>query len=162
MLIKSIYGLKQAPQAWQQSFYKHLRKLGFNQLRTDSAVFICKTNGIPVIVITYINDIAIISPLRDLIDKFKSQLAKKFEIEDNGPISSFLGLKVIRNRTGTTRTLTLSQRAYIESIVREFLHGKSVNSKPTPLEPNQRLEPNQDPVNKRLRTEYQQLVGSLM
>ena len=140
MLIKSIYGLKQAPRAWQQSFYKHLKKLGFNQLRTDSAVFICRTNGIPVIVITYVDDMAIISPLRDLIDKFKRQLAEKFEIEDNGPISSFLGLKVTRDRTA--RTLTLSQRTYIESIVREFLHGESVNSKPTLLEPNQRLEPN--------------------
>ena len=28
-LLKSIYGLKQAPRTWQQSFYKHLRKLGF-------------------------------------------------------------------------------------------------------------------------------------
>jgi hypothetical protein len=30
------------------------------------------------------------------------------------------------------------------------------------LEPNQRLELNQDPVDEKLRTEYQQLVGSLM
>jgi len=103
-------------------------------------VFICRTNRIPVIVITYIDNIAIISPLRDLINKFKRQLAKKFEIEDNGPISLFLRLKVTRDRTA--RTLALSQRTYIESIVKEFLHGESVNSKPTPLEPNQRLEPN--------------------
>jgi hypothetical protein len=48
--------------------------------------------------------------------------------------------------------------------VKEFLHGELVNSKPTPLELNQRLEPkpNQDPVDEKLRTEYQQLVGSLM
>jgi hypothetical protein len=46
--------------------------------------------------------------------------------------------------------------------VKEFLHRESVNSKPTPLEPNQRLEPNQDPVDEKFRTEYQQLVGSLM
>jgi Reverse transcriptase (RNA-dependent DNA polymerase) len=140
MLLKSLYGLKQAPQAWQQSFYKHLRKLGFNQLQTDSAVFICRTNGIPVIIMTHVDDIAIISPSRDLIDEFKRQLAEKFEIEDNGPISSFLGLKVIRNRTA--QTLELSQKTYIESIMKEFLHGELVNSKPTPLEPNQRLEPN--------------------
>ena len=94
MLIKSIYRLKQVLRVWQQSFYKHLKKLGFNQLQTNLAVFICKTNGIPVIIITYIDNIAIISPLRDLIDKFKSQLAKKFEIEDNRLISLFLRLKV--------------------------------------------------------------------
>jgi hypothetical protein len=108
----------------------------------------------------HVDDMAIMSPSRDLVDEFKCQLAEKFEIEDNGPISSFLGLKVTRNRTA--RTLKLSQKTYIESLVKEFLHGELVNSKPTPLEPNQRLEPNQDPVDEKLRTEYQQLVGSLM
>jgi hypothetical protein len=57
-------------------------------------VFIYRTNRIPVIVIIHVDDIAIISPSRDLVDEFKSQLAKKFEIEDNGLISLFLGLKV--------------------------------------------------------------------
>ena len=160
MLLKSIYGLKQAPRTWQQSFYKHLRKLGFTQLRTDSAVFIRRTNGIPVIIMIYVDDMAIMSPSRDLVNEFKRQLTEKFEIEDNGPISSFLGLKVTRDRTA--RMLKLSQKTYIESVVKEFLHGESVNSKPTPLEPNQHLEPNQDPVDEKLRTEYQQLVGSLM
>jgi hypothetical protein len=42
----------------------------------------------------HVDDIAIMSPSRDLVDEFKSQLAEKFEIEDNRPISSFLGLKV--------------------------------------------------------------------
>src|SRR5271168_4978516 len=58
-LLKSIYGLKQAPRAWQQRFYKHLRKLGFTQLRTDSAVFIRRTNGIPVIIMIHVDDMAI-------------------------------------------------------------------------------------------------------
>jgi hypothetical protein len=54
----------------------------------------------------HVDDIAIISPSRDLVDKFKHQLAEKFEIEDNGPISLFLGLKVTQDQTA--RTLTLS------------------------------------------------------
>jgi hypothetical protein len=108
-LLKSIYRLKQAPRAWQQSFYKHLKKLGFTQLQTDSAVFIRRTkDGISVIIMTHVDDMAIMSPSRDLVDKVKRQLAEKFEIEDNGPIRSFLGLKVIRNRIRTTRTLELS------------------------------------------------------
>jgi hypothetical protein len=101
-LLKSIYGLKQAPRALQQSFFKHLKKLGFTQLWTDLAVFIQRTkDGIPVIIMTHVDDMAIMSPSRDLVDRFKRQLAEIFEIEDNGPISSFLGLKVARNRTGT-------------------------------------------------------------
>jgi hypothetical protein len=122
-------------------------------LQTDLAVFIRRTkDGIPVIIMTYVDDMAIMSPSRDLVAEFKCQLAEKFEIEDNGLIRSFLGLKVTRNRTA--RTLELSQKTYIESIVKEFLHGELVNSKPTPLEPNQRLEPNPDPVDEKLWTEY--------
>ena len=98
MLLKSLYRLKQALQAWQQSFYKHLRKLGFTQLQTDLAVFIYRTNGILVIIITHVNNIAIISPSKDLVNEFKCQLVEKFKIEDNGPIGSFLRLKVTRNQ----------------------------------------------------------------
>jgi hypothetical protein len=101
---------------------------------------------------THVDDVAIISPSRNLVDEFKHQLAKKYEIEDNGPISSFLRLKVTQEQTA--RTLTLSQRTYIDSIVKEFLHGESVNSKLTLLEPNQRLEPNLDLVDEKLWTEY--------
>ena len=92
--MKSIYELKQALQTWQQSFYKHFRKLGFTQLRTDLAVFIRRSNRILVIIMIYVNDIAIISLLKGLVNKLKRQLAKKFEIEDNSLIRSFLRLKV--------------------------------------------------------------------
>ena len=97
---------------------------------------------------TYVDDMAIMSPSRDLVAEFKCQLAEKFEIEDNGLIRSFLGLKVTQN--WTARTLELSQKTYIVSIVKEFLYGKLVNSKPTLLKLNQRLEPNLDLVNKKL------------
>ena len=42
----------------------------------------------------YVNDIAIISLLKGLVNKLKRQLAKKFEIENNSLIRSFLRLKV--------------------------------------------------------------------
>jgi hypothetical protein len=96
--------------------------------------------------------VAIISSSRNLVNEFKRQLAKKFEIEDNSLIRSFLGLKVTRNQTA--QTLKLSQKTYIESIAKEFLHSESINSKPTPFEPNQCLEPNLDLVNEKLWTEY--------
>jgi hypothetical protein len=101
---------------------------------------------------TYVNDIAIMSPSRDLVNEFKCQLAKKFEIEDNRPIRSFLELKVTRNQTA--RTLELSQKTYIKSIVKEFLYSKAINSKPTLFELNQRLETNLDLVDKKLWTKY--------
>ena len=144
--------MKQASQAWQQSFYKHLWKLGFTQLQTNLAVFIRKTNGIPVIIMVHVDDMAIMGPSRQLINEFKCQLSEKFEIEDNGPISSFLGLKIVRNRLA--RTLTLSQKIYIESLIKEFLNREKVNSKPTLLEPNQHLEPNLELVDKKLWSNY--------
>ena len=110
--------------------------------------------------LAYVDDMAIMSPLKDLVNVFKLQLAEKFEIEDNGPISSFLGLKVTQDRA--SRMLEISQKTYIESLVKEFLHGESINSKPTPLEHNQCLEQNQEPVDEKLHSSYQQLVGSLM
>jgi hypothetical protein len=72
ILLKSIYRLKQAPQTWQQSFYKHLKRLGFTQLQTDLAVFIQRTkDGILVLIMTHVDDMAIMSPSRDLVNEFK-------------------------------------------------------------------------------------------
>ena len=121
-------------------------------MQTDLAVFIRKTNGIPVIIIVHVDNMAIMGPSRQLINKFKCQLSEKFEIENNSPISSFLGLKIVQNRSA--RTLTLSQKIYIESLIKEFLNREKVNSKPTPLEPNQHLEPNLELVDEKLWSNY--------
>jgi hypothetical protein len=128
-------------------------------IQSDPAIFICKSNRIPLIVLVHVDDIAVVGPSRELINPFKGQLAQEYEIEENSLINSFLGFKIIRDRTA--KRLTLSQKTCIESLAKEFL-GKTVNSKPIPLEPNQHFEPNLEPVDENLQTEYQRLIGSLM
>jgi len=54
----------------------------------------------------YVNDIVIITLKRTQIDSIKASLKEHFEIKDLGPISHFLGLKIKRERT--TRTLSIT------------------------------------------------------
>ena len=52
------------------------------------------------------------------IDWLKAELGKRFEITDLGNIHWLLGMKITRNHQN--RTITLSQGAYIESILNDF------------------------------------------
>jgi hypothetical protein len=126
-LLKSLYGLKQAPRIWQKMLSEVFIGLSFKQLRTDSAVYILRypeDKGTPTIIITHVDDIAIYgSRLR--INWVKKELSRKFEMQDLGPISFYLGMKIERDRA--RRRLVLSQRAFAEKITKEFLgtHGPS-------------------------------------
>ena len=52
------------------------------------------------------------------ISKFKSDLSSHFEISDLGELAWILGIQVKRDRI--SRTITLSQAAYIDTVVKRF------------------------------------------
>ena len=58
---------------------------------------------------------------KSTIDHLKSELSQKLEITDLGPIAYYLGIEITRNRQN--RTLSMSQNAYLDTILAGF--GKS-------------------------------------
>lgn len=55
---KSLYGLKQSPQAWFEKFNTTLLDFGFKRSASDYSVFIKKTSKVYVVLIVYVDDIA--------------------------------------------------------------------------------------------------------
>jgi transposase InsO family protein len=158
-LNKAIYGLKQAPRAWYFTISKFLQSLGFKPCDSDPSVFV---NG-DLQISVYVDDLLIFGKDRDKVRDLKKALSNRFEMEDLGPCSWYLGIDIQRDRS--KRTITLSQRTYIEKVLREF---QMIDCTPTstPMAADCKLhkttEEEQSKAPSGLREKYQRALGSLM
>ncbi|SLM35049.1 gag-pol polyprotein [Lasallia pustulata] len=112
-LRKALYGLKQAPKIWYDTIAAFLCSIGFASLNADPSIFTNSTTFIGV----YVDDILLIGGDRTDIAHVKTALKRRFDMTDMGPVSHYLGMTIIRNRP--SRTLWLSQAAYIEKIIND-------------------------------------------
>lgn len=155
-LKKALYGLKQSPRVWYLTLATLLGEIGFEPLDADSSVFVKDSTFIAI----YVDDILIVGNDRTRIDQLKQSLSNRFRMTDLGPVSSYLGMKVTRDRTN--RRLRLSQRGYIE----EGIKTAGQWNAPPQLTPmgTQKLKPAPDnyvsPPS--LKADYQSAVGTLM
>jgi hypothetical protein len=143
-LLKALYGLKQAGRRWYQFLVAIFTALGFLWCAVDQAMFfkIDIVNGVLTIVVVHVDDCTIAASTQKLIDEFIAGLRKHVEVTDLGELHWMLGLEIRRDRDA--RTIHLSQRAYIDSILRRYnLDGLKPLS--TPMDTQVRLSSDQAP-----------------
>ena len=97
---KSLYGLKQSPQAWFSRFSKFIQQEGYCQAHTDHTLFYQRKEGKIAILIVYVDDIGLTGDDNLEIKRIKDELATEFEMKDLGNLRYFLGMEVARNRSG--------------------------------------------------------------
>ncbi len=119
-LQKALYGLKQARCRWYQTFSTILSTLGFTQCSVDQAVY-HKMNAAAcelTVIVVHVNDCTIAASMPCLMDDLKAGLSKHVEVTDLGELHWMLGIEVKRNWAAST--IHLSQRAYINAILKRF------------------------------------------
>ena len=103
----------------------------------------------------YVDDIIICGSKLSEVEKIKQQIKSNFDITNMGEIKHILGIKVTRNREN--KTIHLSQKFYIESLIEKF--GMQVSKEmSTPLTPGSYFEPAQSVI----AAPYRELIGSLL
>ena len=115
-----MYGLKQAGRCWYQTFTSILSKLGFLQCSVDQAVYY-KSNTVTcklIVIAVHVDDCTIAASEPHLVEDFKISLSKHVKVTDLGELHWMLGIKVKRDHTAGT--IHLSQKAYINSILRRY------------------------------------------
>ncbi|KAL9252264.1 Retrovirus-related Pol polyprotein from transposon RE1-like protein [Drosera capensis] len=115
-LHKALYGLRQAPRAWFHRFISFLLRSGFTQAKSDSSMFVYRRHSQVIILLLYVDDIVVTGSSHTLLSSFISVLSSEFAMKDLGDIHYFLGIQVLRTRTG----LFLSQEKYILDLLRRF------------------------------------------
>lgn len=158
-LQKAIYGLKQSGRAWYTKLDEGLKSLGLICADFDCCVYYNIKSCDILIIAVYVDDLLIFSSSAILKDELKEKLFNNFDIKDLGELQYCLGIEIQRDRTkGIT---TLSQKGYIESVLRKYnMHdSKPVN---TPSDCNQKLTKSSNQETDNLSHLYQSAVGSLL
>ena len=168
LLVKAIYGLKQAGRQWYQKLRETMGKFSLTQVPSDPHTFVAhkviKGTKRTLIVPVYVDDLF---PIGDkvLTDDFEKWIGNYFEITAPADVHYFLGIRVLRDRNpaDTLPYLALDQTKFIESVLRRVTEPlKNYNS---PLSSQEKLVPNPEPkesANAKEVLAYQSALGSLM
>nr|GFA09333.1 ribonuclease H-like domain, reverse transcriptase, RNA-dependent DNA polymerase [Tanacetum cinerariifolium] len=154
-LIKALYGLRQAPRAWNIKLDNSLKSLDFKKCALEQAIHTKKTKDSILLIGVYVDDLIITGTPKREIDKFKAQMEEKFEMSDLGLLAYYLGIEV----TQTNGDISIKQSAYASKILKEA--GMiDCNETLIPMDPCTRLTKITEGtmVNP---TEYRSLIGCL-
>jgi hypothetical protein len=161
LLHKGLYGLKQAGRAWHQTIDPALKRIGLTPLASDHCVYLHRDKRGILVIALYVDDLFIFADALVLLNDYKKQLHRLFEMEDLGEARLILGMKMTRDRR--TRRITLSQTDYVNGLL-EKLGASELNPTATPMETGLQLTRSPDDYQPSPQhiTQYQSIVGALM
>ena len=152
---KALYGLRQAPRAWNAKLDKEMMALGFERSKLEHAVYRRSSKNSFLVVGVYVDDLIISGPSVSDIKQFKAEMKRKFSMSDLGLLSYYLGIEVKQGAGG----ITLSQGAYAVKIL-EGAGMMNCNPCETPMEPRLKLCKYKEGEAVDL-TAYRSIIGSL-
>lgn len=116
LLHKAIYGLKEAPRAWFDSFTTQLFHLGFHASCADSNLFILIHSTHVVYLLLNVDDIIITGNHASFVAEIIKLLGATFALKDLGPLSYFLGLQI----EYTPTSLFVQESKYAKGLLSKF------------------------------------------
>lgn len=156
-LTKSIYGLKQAPKAWNDRITKFLKSLNLKSTDDDPCIFFNKDRTI--ILAIFVDDGLITGVTQNEVKIILSQLASEFEIT-TGKVNEgnlhYLGMDINIRENGCF----VNQPKYTKKIINKFGYEDAYEVS-TPMEPG--MLTNKHENDKELKNKpYREIVGSLL
>ena len=124
-LEKNLYGQKQAGRVWNVYLTKTLVANGFVQSQVDECLFYYKSS----IVMIYVDDTMICGPSKKEVDEIVKVLSELFDVEDQGDLSDYLGVKIEKLPDGKFK---FTQPHLIDQILSD-LHLLQPDCKPTSM-----------------------------
>ena len=119
-LLKSIYGLRQAPRIWFNHFKASLEAFGFVQSNVDPCLFIYEHESTVIYGLLWVDDLVLMTnddAARNRLVTFLRE-TRKYTLTDKGEATWLLGIALTRDRE--KRTITLSQALYIQTMLARF------------------------------------------
>ena len=165
LLIRSLYGLKQARNVWNHELNWVLLNMEFKQLKPDYCCYIKGTEEEYTILVIWVDDFLATSANEDLNNKIEKSLNNHFKVKSLGQSTLLLSIKTHIK----TKMITLSQTQYIDFLLDKY-RLKDANPVLTPMDPNIKLEMEAKEQKKEVEAEaypnlehgYAQLIRSLM
>jgi hypothetical protein len=112
-LRKALYGLHQAPRAWNAKLDNTLLSLGFTRSPSEHAVYTRGDAASRLLLGVYVDDLVVTGTNLQEIVKFKQEMKEKFKMSDLGLLTYYLGMEV-KQASGR---ITLCQSAYASKLL---------------------------------------------
>ncbi len=158
-LVKSLYGLRQAPRAWHIKLKQQLTTLGFTSSQGDPAFFVHRAEDSVIYMIVYVDDILVAARSAASIDNFKTAFMNCFDAREMGDANYFLGMEIVRDRK--LRTIKLSQSKYATELLEK--HGMAdAKVKSTPSSTSLKLCRKGDKLPDAMSSDYRETIGALL
>ncbi|CAI7882445.1 unnamed protein product, partial [Closterium sp. NIES-53] len=159
-LQRPVYGLCQSPREWHDTLRTFLAALGFAPSTSDPSPFLRTDSTLPPFyVLVYVDDLVFATADTEALAHVKSELQKRDTYTDLGELTSYLGLRITRNRA--QRTITLTQSHMVQQVLQRF--GFTYSSpQSTPLPTGHSLSAPPSDKSVELSGLYPELVGCLM
>ena len=127
-LKRALYGLRQAPRAWYDSFSMYVLSLGFICSVANSSLFVCQSRHGIILLLLYVDDIILTGDNPTFLHRFIALLGHEFPMKDLGPLHYFLGVEVHYFDGG----IFLNQAKYSSDLLQRT-HMTGCNSIATPM-----------------------------
>ena len=131
-LLKSMYGLCQAPCVWWQTLQTHLMEVELVSTIGDEAIFIGNLQGKPIYVGVFVDNMPVAVPNMETGDKFRELLKACFHVHDLGQVKCILGMEF--HQDPSTFAIMLTQHKYTQKLLNVF-HHTDAHPASTPLPP---------------------------
>ena len=112
-LHKALYGLRQAPRAWNSKLDSTLVALGFTRCSEEHGVYVRGEGQHRLLLSVYVDDLILTSVDSNELTQFKEEMKDRFKMSDLGLLSYYLGIEV-QQRPGM---ITLGQAAYAAKLL---------------------------------------------
>ncbi|KAK4395665.1 Retrovirus-related Pol polyprotein from transposon RE2 [Sesamum angolense] len=155
-LKKELYGLKQAPRAWYSRIDKYFMDRGFRRSLSVPTLYIKSQGNDTLIVSLYVDDLIYTRNNEKMIQDFKEDMMKTFEMSDLGLMHFFLGIEINQEKEG----IFICQRKYKETLLKKF-KMESCKTITTPLVTGEKYQ-KEDGSQKVDGSMYRSLIGSLL
>ena len=116
LLKKALYGLKQAPRAWYSRIDDHLLSLGFEKSLSEATLYVKHESNDILIVSLYVDDLLLTGNDAKLVEEFKQEMMKVFEMTDLGLMTFFLGMEIKQ----AEHEVFICQKKYAKEILKKF------------------------------------------
>ena len=100
-LCKALYGLRQAPRAWNAKLDATLKEMGFQQSAHEAAMYRRGSGRSVLLVGVYVDDLVIAGADAE-VEEFKAAMKQRFDMSDLGLLSFYLGIEVRQRAGGIT------------------------------------------------------------
>ncbi|CAI7808419.1 unnamed protein product, partial [Closterium sp. NIES-54] len=159
-LRRPVYGLRQAPREWHDTLRTTLAALGFAPSTSDPSLFLRTDTTLPLFyILVYVDDLVFATADTEALAHVKSELQKRHTCTDLGELTSYLGLRITRDRA--QRTITLTQSHMVQQVLQRF--GFTYSSpQSTPLPTGHSLSAPRSDESVEPSGPYPELVGCLM